>query len=186
MIHLRQFTGHAESPKSLQIAFESREAAVEIAAAVLATVGIHGEKEGFMGDSRALCLRGSNSLLLSSSRTNQMRSIEQFAPTFQRSCLSSRQPRQRRRRRHRSMMQLRSATLTVVSISDSPPSQRWVSCAWIVHPNRWDAGPSNRSALKITTKDTPISAAIAAHNEAKPPNVNTTNVALTANDNVMF
>jgi len=45
---------------------------------------------------------------------------------------------------------------------------------------------SNRSALKITTRETPMSAAIAAHNDAVPANVRTTKIAFTPSESVMF
>ncbi len=45
---------------------------------------------------------------------------------------------------------------------------------------------SNRSALKITNNDTPMSAAIAVHNEACPESVKTTKTAFTAKDRTML
>ena len=51
---------------------------------------------------------------------------------------------------------------------------------------RVSTGPSSRSALKMTSNDTPMSAAIAAQSDANPANVRTTKHAFTASDKVMF
>lgn len=45
---------------------------------------------------------------------------------------------------------------------------------------------SSRRPLKITRRDAPMSAAMAAHNEANPANVNSTKSALTAKEKAMF
>lgn len=44
----------------------------------------------------------------------------------------------------------------------------------------------SRNALKITSRDTPMSAAMAAHRDVLPPNVRNTNSALTPSDSAMF
>lgn len=59
--------------------------------------------------------------------------------------------------------------------------------AWVAVP--FQAVPPalrSRSAFAITRSDTPMSAAIAAHNEAWPANVKITNTALTPRETVTF